>query len=150
MGAHLRGVRLLVEAVPEVSAPAVYDVDAARDLVSDRDGIVLSAEARSGALCVQPGDAVRRGQLLIRGEEQATKEETRPIAALGEVIVRAWFTGEAALPLARRRSRYTGRQRLPRSWLTPWFACRSTEGGASPISAATTGIPAHRRTVPAR
>ncbi len=110
VGARLQGVRLLVEAVPEAPAPPLYDVDAARDLVCARDGIVVSAVVRSGALCVKPGDAVRRGQVLIRGEEQATKEDTRPIAALGEVVVRGWFTGEARLPLTQARTVDTGRR----------------------------------------
>ncbi len=109
VGAHNEGVRLVIEAVPEAPAPPLYDVEAARDIVSGMDGIVLSAVARSGELCVQPGDAVHRGQLLIRGEELASKDETRPIAALGEVIVRAWYEGEAALPLSIRRAEYTGR-----------------------------------------
>ena len=108
--ARLQGVRLLVEAVPEAPAPPLYDVDAARDLVCARDGIVVSAVVRSGALCVKPGDAVRRGQVLIRGEEQATKGDTRPIAALGEVVVRGWFTGEARLPLTQARTVDTGRR----------------------------------------
>jgi len=110
VGARLQVVRLLVEAVPEAPVPALYDVEAARDLVCGREGIVVSAVVRSGALCVKPGDAVRRGQVLIRGEELATKEETRPIAALGEVIVRSWFTGEARLPLTQARTVDTGRR----------------------------------------
>lgn len=107
--AHRQGIRLLVEAVPEVPAPDVYDVDAARDLVSATDGVVIRAVARSGEVCVKPGDAVRRGQLLIRGEERTSAEDTRPIAALGEVVVRAWNAGEARLPLKQARTRATGR-----------------------------------------
>ena len=105
----LQGVRLLVDASEEEPVPGLYDIDAARDLVASRDGIVLSASARFGELCVQPGDAVYRGQLLIRGEERLTAEDTRPIAALGEVQVRAWFVGEAELPLRRTRENFTGR-----------------------------------------
>lgn len=107
--ARLQGVRLLIEAVPELPAPSLYDVEAARDLVSDRNGIVVSATARSGELCVKPGDVVRRGQLLIRGEELAGKDVTRSIAALGEVIVRTWYDGEATLPLKRVDTRFTGK-----------------------------------------
>ncbi len=140
VGAHLRGVRLRIEAVPEVPAPPVYDVAAARDLVADRDGIVLSATARSGALCVGPGDAVRRGQLLIRGEEQATKEETRPIAALGEVIVRAWFAGEASMAVTERVARPTGVQSAAASLVTPWFRLPITEGESFADEAATTEL----------
>lgn len=107
-GARLQGVRLLVQAVPEVPAPRLYDVEIARDLVADRDGIVVRAVARSGELCVAPGDVVRRGQTLIRGEEKASTEQNRPIAALGEVIVKAWYAGEARLPKQETRIQETG------------------------------------------
>lgn len=112
VSASLHGIRLLVDAAGEEPVPGLYDIDAARDLVASRDGIVLSASARSGELCVGPGDAVRRGQLLIRGEERQTAEETRPIAALGEVMVRTWFVGEAALPLTHVKETFTGRERF--------------------------------------
>ena len=130
VGARLRGVQLSIEAVPEVPSPPLYDVSAARDLVSDRDGIVLSAVARSGELCVQPGDAVRRGQLLIRGEEIAGAEETQPIAALGEVVVRAWFAGEASLPTKQAQERFTGRSSAQSRLNTPWFHLSLTDGEA--------------------
>lgn len=130
VGARLRGVRLLIEAVPETPSPRVYDVAAARDLVSNRDGIVLSAVAQSGELCVQPGDAVRRGQLLIRGEELSGKEETQAIAALGEVRVRTWYTGEAALPLSATRTVYTGKSSASSRLKTPWLSVDITEGEA--------------------
>lgn len=130
VGVRVRGVCLRVEAVPEISAPPLYDVDAARDLVSDRDGIVVRAVARSGELCVKPGDAVRRGQLLIRGEELRDKEETRPIAALGEVIVRAWTAGEAALPLCAVVQRQTGRTAIETRLTGPYINWPLTEGAA--------------------
>ena len=128
VGARLRGVRLLVEAVPESPAPGLYDVDAPRDLVSDRDGIVGRAVARYGQLCVKPGDAVRRGQLLIRGEELAPQEQTRPIAALGEVVLRGWVTGSAALPLTGTALRPTGRMSVASELTTPWLSLPITEG----------------------
>ena len=128
VGVRLRGVRLAVEAVPEVPSPLLYDVDAPRDLVSDRDGIVVSAVARSGQLCVKPGDAVRRGQTLIRGEELATREETRPIAALGEVVLRGWETGRAALPLLATAQRPTGNSSVSTGLVTPWHDFAITEG----------------------
>jgi similar to stage IV sporulation protein len=109
-GVRLQGVRLLVEAAPEAPSPALYDVNAARDLVCAREGIVVRVVARSGMPCVRPGDAVRRGQVLIRGEEQASKEQMRPIGALGEVIVRSWFSGEARLPLTQTDAVDTGRR----------------------------------------
>jgi similar to stage IV sporulation protein len=107
---RLEGVWLIVDAVPETEPPEVFQLDHARDLVADRDGIVISVTALSGNACVKPGDVVRRGDVLIRGEEQLTREENRGVAALGEVVARAWHTGTAELPATGIRREYTGRR----------------------------------------
>ena len=108
IGARRQGVRLLVTAVPESPAPEVYALDAARDVRARHDGIVVSVNVRAGVPCVAPGDTVRRGQLLIRGEEQDRGDTSRPIAALGEVVLRTWVTGTASLPTTRIVISYTG------------------------------------------
>ena len=109
IGVRVQGVRLLVEASPEVPAPEVYEIARARDLVAQRDGVVESVTVHSGEACVRPGDTVRRGQTLIRGEEDKSKEETKPVAALGEVIARCWYEGSAEGPLTERIVTPTGR-----------------------------------------
>lgn len=93
ISARLQGVRLLIEAAPETAEPEVYDLDYARDLYAGSDGIVVSVNVQSGQAQVKPGDTIKRGQLLIRGEEQISREDTRSVGALGEVIVRTWYTG---------------------------------------------------------
>ena len=109
IGVRVQGVRLLVEASPEVPAPEVYEIARVRDLVASRDGVVESVTVHSGEACVRPGDTVRRGQTLIRGEEDKSKEETKPVAALGEVIARCWYEGSAQAPLEKRVLTPTGR-----------------------------------------
>lgn len=104
-----QGIRLLVEASPEASPPQVYDLNYARDLYAERDGIVVSVNVHSGQAQVKPGDTIKRGQLLIRGEEQIAKEETRSIGALGEVIIRTWFSGTAESSLYMPKINRTGR-----------------------------------------
>ena len=130
VGARVQGIRLLVEAAPEVPAPPLYDVEAGRDLVSGLDGIVVTAVARSGELCVKPGDAVRRGQLLIRGEERSAVDETRPIAALGEVVLRTWIEGAASLSPNVDRDVYTGRTSISDSLCLFALRLPITEGEA--------------------
>lgn len=109
IGVRRQGVRLLVEAAPEVPSPEVYQRRYARDLVAARDGVVLAVNALSGTACVKAGDTVRAGQTLIRGEEDKTKEETQGVAALGEVIARCWYEGSAQGSLVRRSERRSGR-----------------------------------------
>lgn len=127
-GARVEGVRLLIEAAPESETPEVYALDAARDLYADRTGIVVSVNVESGVACVRPGDAVRRGQRLILGEEKAANGETRGIAALGEVIVRTWFEGEARGALIADRTEYTGQSASASTLVTPWLEIPITEG----------------------
>lgn len=128
VGARLRGVTLQIEAAPELPAPEVYDVDAPRNLYADRQGIVVSVNAEAGIACVKPGDTVRRGQLLIRGEEKISKAENRNIAALGEVVIRAWFVGSAEGKLTSAQIRYTGRSSSASTLMTPWFDVPITTG----------------------
>lgn len=111
IGVRLQGIRLLVEAAPELPSPTLYDRNYARDLVASRDGVVVSVNARSGTACVKPGDTVRAGQTLIRGEEDKSKEERAPVAALGEVIARCWFEGSAEAAIAEERCVPTGQSR---------------------------------------
>ena len=127
-GVRVEGVRLLVEAAPEVKAPEVYDVDTPRNLYADRDGIVMSVNVEAGEPCVKPGDAVRRGQLLILAEEKRSREATRPIAALGEVMVRAWFQGSAEGRLREAQVRFTGRRSVSAMLKTPWLELPIAEG----------------------
>lgn len=112
IGVRVQGIRLLVEASPEVPAPMLYRIDRARDLVAARDGVVESVTVHAGEACVKAGDTVRRGQTLIRGEEDVSKEETGAVAALGEVVARCWYEGSAEGPLSERMLRPTGRSQV--------------------------------------
>lgn len=128
VGARVEGVRLFIEAAPEVAAPEVYDVEAPRNLYAAMGGIVVSVNVEAGAPCVKAGDTVRRGQLLIRGTEKVSKEETRPIAALGQVMIRTWFEGAAEGALREAKVRYTGRRSVSAALETPWFTVPIVEG----------------------
>jgi len=143
IGVQLQGVRLLVEASPEVPAPELYARRATRDIVAARDGIVESIEVYAGTACVKPGDTVRAGQILIRGEEHKSKEETVGVAALGKVTARCWFEGSAQGSLTETALMRSGGQAhssriclldlaLPLEEF-PGFACEETESRSMPI-----------------
>lgn len=127
VGARLRGVRLHIELAAAAAEPKLYALDDGRDLVAGCDGVVERVRVLSGEAAVAPGDVVRRGQTLIRGEERVTKEETRPIAALGDVTVRTWTQGEALAPLQRTVWQLTGRKSVS-SELRLWSLSRPLTG----------------------
>jgi similar to stage IV sporulation protein len=103
------GVALVVEIAGEDAAPELYDISRARDLVAACDGIISGVNVKSGTAMVKPGDTVRRGQVLISGEERITNEETHPVGALGSVTARIWCEGSAEGPVTCSVKDYTGR-----------------------------------------
>lgn len=115
IGASIEGVRLLIEAAPEVPAPEVYDIGVARDLIAMRDGVIESIEVHSGTACVNVGDTVRKGQILILGEERRSEEESVAVSALGEVYARCWFEGSASVEKSARIYVATGNEQTSRT-----------------------------------
>ena len=106
------GVFLRVEVAMEESAPEVYEIEGARDLVASRDAMIVYIEPLAGKARVKAGDIVRQGQTLISGEERIDTEETRSIRALGKVIGRVWFTADCEKPTAQTVMRLTGSRRV--------------------------------------
>lgn len=111
IGIKRQGVRLQIRAVREHEQPEVYQLDQARDLVASRDAVVQKIDVLSGEGCVEAGDTVTKGQLLIRGEEQQTDEANRGVCALGQVTARVWSEGTAEAGLYERVKQPTGRER---------------------------------------
>lgn len=117
IGVRRQGIRLLVEASPEVPAPQLYAIDSARDLVAARSGVVESIAVYCGEAAVSAGDTVMRGDILIRGEETIGKDPetgediTRAVRAAGAVTARCWVEGSAEGSLQSTVWRRTGESR---------------------------------------
>ncbi len=121
VGVKRQGVRLLIDAVGEDQPPALYDPEAARDLRAVRDGVVESVTVLAGMAAVKPGDTVRRGQVLIRGEEKVTDELTRGVCALGSVVARVWVEGAAEASTSLEELVPTGGERTESALTGPYF-----------------------------
>ena len=92
------------------------------DVVALRDGIVESVRVYAGTAAVQAGDAVRAGQVLIRGEERGADGATVPVAARGAVIARCWLTHTVEMSMLEIHSEETGREAAVQQIVTPWFS----------------------------
>jgi len=119
-GVRLSGVRLTLEYGTADEAPGIYDIGEVCDLVAARDAVVLSVQPLSGTACVEPGETVTAGQMLIRGEER-DHEGVHAIGARGSVIGRVWFTAESEMPDHRETIRRTGRRDEERALALPFF-----------------------------
>ncbi|MDR1263889.1 MAG: sporulation protein YqfD [Oscillospiraceae bacterium] len=115
------GVRLKVYCVQGVPRAESDLADAPRDIYASRDGVVESVRIAAGTAQVKQGDAVRKGQLLIKGEERAWGESVNAVAARGEVLARVWYTAESIIPATETVSIPNGELTQRKVYVTPWY-----------------------------
>lgn len=132
IGVSVRGVYLTVDARYEEEAPEIYRPEEQADLVAAWDGIVETVFVQAGSACVKPGDAVKKGEVLIRGEERAGKNgETVSVQAKGAVTARVWTQAEAQVALTTEKKRPTGDTAVQMHLKTPFFT--RTLSGENPF-----------------
>ncbi|MCL2812905.1 MAG: sporulation protein YqfD [Clostridia bacterium] len=124
---RLRGVTVVVECVPaRMPTPATYGGEPC-DIVASRDGVVTGVTVYAGIAKVKVGDAVRKGQVLVTGEERTADGGIRPVAARAQVLSRVWYTGSARLPATEHQSTPTGATWERRVLCTPWLRWSDTD-----------------------
>nr|WP_122011877.1 sporulation protein YqfD [Maliibacterium massiliense] len=128
MAVEVRGVRLVVQAHPEIPAPEIFPRGQSAHIVSTQDAVIESVLPLAGTARVVPGQLVKRGTLLIEGVGNANEPELmRPVRALGHVFAKIWYQGEAQLDLEAAAFVRTGRSvsrryMLMGSWVIPMGA----------------------------
>ncbi len=98
-GARTDGIILTLQIVEAEPIPPRPDKSIPSDVVAKKDGIIEKVTALSGKSNVKPGDAVRAGEVLIRGN--ITREgaaEPLYVFAEGDVIGQVWYTSSVTLP----------------------------------------------------
>ena len=116
------------------------------DIIANRDGVIQSVRVAAGTAAVHIGDAVKKGQVLIRGEERGWNNEVRRVTAQGEVLARIWYSAEVIIPNTEIVTVPNGNVYIRRIYITPWlershdppcpFASADLSVGVSRIGAA--------------
>ena len=117
---YAAGMTLRVECTQGHPMPEL-DSGQPGDLVASRDGVVETIEVFAGTAAVRPGDIVRKGQVLIRGQERGRDETVNAVQARGSVTARCWRTVRVRVPLNQVKSWETGRETVVTQLCTPWF-----------------------------
>lgn len=77
---------------------------------------------------VKVGQTVRRGQVLIKGEERTADEGVRPVSARGEVKAYVWDAAAVRVSGKGMNTQYTGAVTEMLNVECPWFSlCRQRE-----------------------
>ncbi len=116
-----RGSALVIRPVEGNLPRTDTDAEGPCDVTAVRDGVVHTVVTRAGTPVVQPGDLVRAGDVLIKGEERTAEGHVRPVSARGSVTARVWKGAAVTIPSEEIETHYTGRTETAWTLRTPWF-----------------------------
>lgn len=102
------GVTLRVRLIEGTTAETENETPG--DVVAAADGVLTRLTTLAGTPVCRAGEAVRRGQVLIRGEERGKDGAPVPVKARGEAIARRFVTAQAAVSLTEYLTVPTGRE----------------------------------------
>ena len=114
------GSRLVLTCQPSLEGENTGVSGQSLDLIARQDGVVTGIVVKSGTPVVSVGQAVRAGDVLIRGEERGEKGSVHPVFAQGEVTARVWSRGDARVSRLLTRTVETGALRQRVTMVSPW------------------------------
>ena len=108
----IKGTDATIRLAETIEQAAPIDRDSPCDIVAAQDGVIVQITAERGTPKVQPGDVVKKGDVLISSElliglegEEQHREYT---AAEGAVIARIWQKVTEEMPLQVQETVYSG------------------------------------------
>ncbi len=111
------GVRLTVRL--EEGVPARQKTEAG-DVVAAEDGIIERITVFSGTALCKAGDAVQKGQVLIRGQETGKDGQVKQVQAAGEIMARIWANKTVRMDTQMLQTTPTGREYTRILYQTPF------------------------------
>lgn len=88
--ARVEGAKLKISAAERQSPPNIITEDSPCNLVAKKDGEVVRVYTKAGTSLVKKGDIIRKGQILVKGE-QGKEGATYQVHAVGDVICRTFY-----------------------------------------------------------
>lgn len=120
VGLRYAGSTMICDCQQAVSEEAADVPGEGMDIVAAQPGIITYISAASGTPQVVPGQAVRRGQVLISGTERTQGGQTHAVRAQGQVNARVYARGEAKVSLKQTTTVETGQTRTRVTLCSPW------------------------------
>ncbi|MBU3142429.1 sporulation protein YqfD [Clostridium sp. CF012] len=96
--ARIEGVKLKVDVIERQSPPIIIVDETPRNLIANKDGIVVRVFTTEGTAVVKNGDPIQKGELLVRGE-QGKEGSVYAVRAEGEVIAKTFYEEIKDVPL---------------------------------------------------
>lgn len=106
---RLQGSELNISAVEKKSPPNIVTDNTPCNLVAKRDGKVLRVYTTLGTPIVKVGDEVKKGQMLVKGE-QGLESSIYSVHATGYVICRTIYEDSAVVKIDNVKNSRTGKK----------------------------------------
>lgn len=127
---NMKGCRAVVEVRFSRSSPDTIDDKTPCNIVASQDGQILSMLVLDGIRCVQKGQTVQRGDLLVGGIVD-TRLGYYLVHAKAQILARVTDVQSETVPLTQKTAVRTGRVCVRREWsffgkkwnLSPSFSC---------------------------
>lgn len=107
--ARIEGVNLNIHIFENQSPPEIVKKESANNLIASKDGEVVRVYTKSGKAVVDKGKIVKKGDLLVKGE-QGNEEQTYEVNAIGEVIAKTFYEKYKEVPIKIKKRERTGNQ----------------------------------------
>ncbi len=108
LGINVSGSRIYVEVVERLETEAGIDPDVPCNLIAEKDGVIVSIEARDGQTVVTPSSGVRAGDVLVSGIMDAGESGIRYVHAYGEIFAHTFHSLTREYPLTYTETLETG------------------------------------------
>ncbi|MDD3839100.1 MAG: sporulation protein YqfD [Clostridia bacterium] len=95
IGIEIRGTKIIVNVVESIEKPEIIDDQVPCDIIAVKDAMVETIVAFNGNAVVQPGDIVKKGDILITGIIELDQERCFYVHSMGEIIGRVWYESDA-------------------------------------------------------
>lgn len=95
---RIEGAKLIVTIIESVTPPNMVSEDTPCDIISKIDGQITRVFTSSGTAIVKPGEMVKAGQLLVKGQ-QGKEGNTYAVHSKGEVIAKTFYENVREIPI---------------------------------------------------
>ncbi|MDD3223854.1 MAG: sporulation protein YqfD [Clostridium sp.] len=104
---RIKGSKLIVTSSERQSLPKANEDNTTCNLTAKKDGVILWVYTKAGTPIVKGGDVVKKGQILVSGEE-GKEGSTYQVHAAGSVYAKTYYEETRKVPLTYTKKTRTG------------------------------------------
>ena len=98
LGFKVNGTKMIVE-VLERKNPIKDDFqNVPCNIIAEKDGIIDNIYVKQGTKCVDVGDVVFKGDVIVSGIVTSEYSDTKEVSANAEITMKTWYTEKVAIP----------------------------------------------------